>query len=142
MDLAVIELITDLYQSITMTKNVNLTNVRMHLLKHGAPAGSLKVQILDTNGFLIEESNVVTIASITAATGAYFHGQVRFDISTPLMSGQTYRINLVGVGYTFSETDYIAVNNDLNFAKVTKDYIPTESFDYALDMELWERKRD
>jgi hypothetical protein len=67
---------------------------------------------------------------------------VRFDISTPLKAGTTYRINIVAFGgYSFSESAYLAVCNDFDLRKYEPDYSPSTGFSSALDIEIWHSKR-
>ena len=124
-------------QLVTATKNDSIVAVRPHLLKFGSPAGSLKLQLLDANSKIISESVSITIASISSQ--AYFHGYVTFDFAFNVMAGQNYYIKLLGVGYTFSEGDYIGWCNDYDLRKYDATYIKNNGFYAALDVEFWDR---
>lgn len=133
------ELKDSAFQEIRATRSANIVNIRPHVIKHGAPAGSLKVQILDSNGFLIKESNAVAISSISTAT--YAHGYLKFDLNIPILKDQLYQIKLVAFnGYVFSDNNHIGFCRDFDLRKVTADYSPSVGFSSAFDIELWERK--
>lgn len=139
MDLLFSELKNEAFQEITMLEDCNLVNIRPHILKFGNPAGSLKVQVKDSNGFLIEESNSVEISSISALTFA--HGYVKFDIITPLKKDQVYRINVVAFnGYAFTMSDFAGLCKDFDLRKVEATYLPNIGFNSAYDIELWRKK--
>ena len=141
MDLIVLENTASFHptQTFTPTKDMNLVAVRPHIYKHLSPTGTLKVQILDENGYLIDESESITISTISSAN--YFHGYVRFYIDTSLQSGRTYQMRLkADGGYTFSESAYVGICNDFDLRKVTAGYSPSDGYRAALDFELWERK--
>jgi hypothetical protein len=123
----------------TATENAHIYAIRPHIYKHGSPAGSLVLDVLDANGKLIKSSSAVTISSISTAN--YFHGYVKFDISLPVTSGKTYQIKLRGTGYTFSASAYIGWCNDFDLRKYTADYSPNTGIDAALDMEIWSGRR-
>lgn len=132
------ELITVLQQEITPTKNISVEAIRPHILKYGNPAGSLIVNLKDTNGKLIKASTAVTIASISASN--YFHGMVRFYLSAPLKSGVTYIIELSASGYSYAASDWIGWCNDFDLRVVDPDFSPAGGTSAPLHLELWERK--
>lgn len=137
MKLIVYELDGVVFQEITpIGKNQMISAIRPHLYKHLAPTGNLKIQVQDTNGRVIQESNTVAISDISSAN--YFHGYVRFDINIGLMVNRTYRIALVpSGGYTFSESAYIGWCGGFDLGKYEEDYTVNSTFDYGLDMEIW-----
>lgn len=126
-----------LYQNISPTSNQNIEAIRPHLYIEGNPAGSLKIQILNSAGDLIAESALVTIASIT--TAAYFHGYVRFYINASLASGVTYRVKLASSGYTYALGSCVSWCNDYEFKKYEYTYTPSTQDLKPLDMEIWTR---
>lgn len=85
---------------------MDITAVRFHLYKHLAPAGSVYVQLQDIGGAKIKDSEVITLASISAAN--YFHGIVRFLLPASLARRTTYCLELKGVGYTYGAGAHIA----------------------------------
>lgn len=139
MDLIYTDLDTEASQEITMINDCNLVYIRPHVIKHGSPGGSIKVQVLDENDYLIGESSSVTVASIS--TFDYAHGYVRLPIDVPLKAGSTYKINLVGhSGYTFSDANHVGFCRDFDLRKVRAAYTSNLGADSAYDIELWERK--
>lgn len=138
MELVVAELKTEsLYQEITPSKNTILRAIRPHLYIHNNPSGSLKLQILDQNNELIAESETLAISDITSAL--YFHGYVRFYVNLYMQKDISYRIKLVGSGYSFSENAYVGWCNGFDLNKFSLNYTPINSFEYPLDFETWIR---
>lgn len=138
MDLVYTELKNVASQKIKILRDANILFVRPHVFKKGNPAGSLRINIKDSNGFLIERSSVVTIASIS--TFNFAHGYLRFDLTTPLKKDFIYILELEGFsGYSFSETNHIGFCKDFDLRKVTADFSPNTGLNSALDLELWER---
>jgi len=132
--------IAGLNQIIKLTADVNLTNIRPHIYRRQTPAGSLKVQIFNQKGFLVSESNTVNISQIGVGgviNSDFAHGNVQFDIETPLKKDRTYRIGLLAFnGYTFTDTAHIGfVKANPDFTKVPKAFITGNE----LDIELWGR---
>ena len=128
-----------LYQQITVgTRDIQLYAIRPHIMKFAAPAGSLTMRILDTNGKIIDSSETLAISSVLTGLGTWPHGYQRFLISTELKANTIYRIALVAsAGYAFSESAYIGWANDYDFRRVTASYTPSFGPYAALDTELW-----
>lgn len=139
MKIIVHELKTTLYQTVIPEENTFVEAIRPHIYKHGSPAGALKVQVQDANGYLIAESNTVNIVDLSAS--AYFHGHITFDINVGLRAGETYRIALVPtIGYSFSESAYIGVCNSYDLSGYTQDYVSSSgNFSAPLDIQIWRR---
>jgi hypothetical protein len=135
MKLLVHELKTTLKQQFQPTENLDVLYVRPHLYKHNSPSGSLKIQILGESEELIKESSLITISSISSAN--YFHGYIRFEITVPLRSSNTYYMALASSGYSFAEGAYIGWCNDYDLRKVSATYTPSVGYSAALDFELW-----
>lgn len=123
------------FQEIKMLDDVNLKHIRPKIYKKGTPAGSLKLNIKDQDGHLISSSNTVLISAISDFNFA--HGYLRFDITTPLKKDLIYQIELVGVGYAFSEEDHVGFCRDFDLKKVTANFSPSCGINSALDIELW-----
>lgn len=132
------ELETERVQKVTASRDMSLAHVRPHLLKVGAPAGSLKLELRDGNGRKISESNTVTIGSISTQN---FHGYVRFDVSWQFEEGQSYKIALVPSGYSFLDSDYIGWVAEFENRKYALGYTVNGVDSSPLDMELWESKQ-
>ena len=129
----------------TPDKPMFLYAIRPHLYRHNFPAGSLTVQILDTNKKLVGESETLNISEIDMDDGSapnnFYHGYVRFLIDTPLQSNTIYWIRLNYTGYSFSESAYIGWCTDWEHRKYDADYTANSGFGGALDMEIWTRVR-
>ena len=137
MNLVYSELLTGqtIPQEIKLLADVNLRYIRPHIYKKNSPAGSLRLDIKDQDNHLIASSDVITIASISAFDFA--HGYLRFDVLTPLKKDLIYFIELVGVGYTFTENAHIGFCKDFDLRKVSANFSPNTGLDSALDLELW-----
>jgi hypothetical protein len=128
-----------LVQQMTPTKNVSVVAVRPHLYRHNFATGSLKIQITDDSDAVIAESNELAIDDL--GTMDYAHGYYRFDINAVLRSGVTYKFKLVGGdGYSFDESAYVGWCNGYDLGKYPMDVTPTDSLNYPLALEIWERK--
>lgn len=137
MRLVVYELITTIYQTITVgTHSMQLAAIRPHLLRFGNPAGSLIMKVYDNNGGFIAASDTVAISAI--GSGTYWHGYQRFLNTVQLKKSTSYRLQLESIGYSFSESGYIGWCNDYDLRKVTPNYSPSDGVNAPLDVELWE----
>lgn len=139
MKLLVQEVVTELKQLMTVgDEHIDVTNIRPHIYKHLAPAGSLSIEIRDTNNRVIATSNSVTITDISGSN--YFHGYVKFDINAHLKSGESYYIALKSSGYTFSEAAWVGWCTDYDLRKYDADYSQATGFCSAMDLEIWEKR--
>lgn len=127
-----------LKQRIKVTENLNIVSIRPHLYKHLSPAGSFKLELLDENEQKIDESETLTMASVSSAN--YFHGYVRVNCTFALKKNTEYYIKLVGSGYTFNESAWFGWCNDYDLRKVEASYTRNQGYYGALDMELWDSK--
>lgn len=125
----------EISQSVVPSKNCLVYAIRPHLYVKGTPAGSLKLQLLDSNGELIKESESVSISSINSAS--YFHGYVRFYIDFYMKRDVSYIVKLSSTGYTYSDNAYAGWISDENLVKYELNYTPTKSIYNALDLEIW-----
>lgn len=133
------ELVTTLSQKITMSRDLMTYAIRPHLIKYGAPTGSLIISIKSESGDLLAQSSAVTVESITDED--YFHGEVRFLISNPLREGVSYNIELSSTGgYAYDFSNFIGWCNAYDLAKVGSSYSPSSGLNAPLLMEIWERK--
>lgn len=139
MKLVVNECKPSTYQVISPDEKMFVIAIRPHLYIHGAPIGTVKVQIQDTNGLVVAESNALTITSLKAQS--YAHGYFKFDIAANLTDESSYRIAIVcGGGYSFSESAYVGVCRDWDNTKSTLGYASTGAFSAPLDIEIWYRR--
>lgn len=120
--------------------------IRPHLYRHNAPAGSVKIQLLNASQVLLKDSELISILNIDVDSGTlglpFFHGYVRFVMNYPLAKNTDYFLKLVGVGYTFSEAAYVGWVNDYDLRKVECSVSPNDGWRAPLDVELWEMKRN
>lgn len=138
MKLVVHELQSSLTQKVVPTRDVFVAAIRPHIYRHNFASGSLKVQVTDDSDVLIIESDELQIEDI--GTEDYFHGYVSFLVNVGLQKDVTYKIKLVGTGYTFSESDYIGWCNGFDLGKYEATYDPVALVRYPFDYEIWERK--
>lgn len=139
MTLIISECKPDTSQEIMATRPIFINAIRPHLYIHGSPAGTVKVQVQDVNGYMIAESATQSIA--TLKTEAYAHKYYLFEIDANLMQDGHYRIAVVcGGGYVFSESAYVGVCHDWDNTKSDLSYVAVDSFHKPLDLEIWERK--
>jgi hypothetical protein len=141
--LAVNELYAGMYQEFTTPtdREVEVEYIRPHLAKYGNPAGSLQLKICGADGAIIAESALVSIASITSASGTHFHGYVRFAIKAALRRATSYRLYLVGSGYTFSEASYIGWCLDHGLRKYEATYTNNTGVKSPMLFEVWGWRR-
>lgn len=132
MKLMVNELKTELIQELSGDDLSIVEAVRLHLYKHGAPGGSLFVEIRDEQSQLIATSETISIGSISEMM--YFHGQVRFNINVYLRPASIYQLVLKSSGYSFSEGAYVGWCLDFDFNTYPKNSA------HAHDYEIWTRK--
>lgn len=135
---------TELAQPITVgSEDLLVYAIRPHLYKHLAPAGSLYIQVQDSNGKKIKDSETVAISAITAVSGNYFHGVVKFEIDVALKKETQYRIALKSTGYTYNVNAFIGWCNDYDLRRVETNFTTpsTVGVNAPLGMEIWTRKK-
>lgn len=137
MKLIVHELLTSLSQTITVgTEHLLVYGIRPHLYRHGAPTGTLTIQLQDDSGKKIQDIETINISAIPA--GNYYHGYIRFQSNVPIKAYTTYTIALIaGGGYSFSESAYIGWCKDYDLKKVQTAWSPSIGCNAGLDLELW-----
>lgn len=143
MKLVVYELDSPIVQEITVgDKAIQLEAIRPWIYKHNSPSGGIKINIKSALDVLLFESEEILISEITAATGAYFHGPVRFYIDASLQSNTNYKIELEPTGgYSFSESGYVGWCNGYDLKFIANDYTPVGPLEDALLMEFWSKKK-
>jgi hypothetical protein len=143
--LIVAELKTSLVQRYTIgNKSLDVQAIRPELMFFANPAGSLTLQIEDTNGKLVAASETLSIAAIKAAIASlgYDHGMLRFYCNAYLRKNTSYDFRLVpSGGYAFSEAGYVAWCAGFELAKYGADYSPSAGWSSALNLELWGQKQ-
>lgn len=134
---------TELKQLITIgARDLLVFAIRPHLYKHLAPAGTIYLQVQDTNGKKIKDSESVTITDISASN--YFHGMVKFEIDVALKKNTQYYVALKsGGGYSYASNAFVGWCNDYDLRRVETDYTTpsTVGVNSPLGMEIWVRKQ-
>lgn len=138
MTLVLMELDSDIDQTVTPPRNVIVEAIRPHLYRHNFPTGNLKLQILTIADVLVAESEEIAIEDIGEMD--FFHGYVRFYINAYLKKDTQYKIRLTSTdGYVFDESAYCGWVNGYDLGKYQLDVIPNSVYQYPFDLEIWER---
>lgn len=139
MKIVVVELKSELEQTVKAVMNAQVEAIRLHLYKHNNPAGSLQVLVKEKiGGAVVGTSELVDISVIP---GDFFHGQVLFPLSVQLEKNKLYKIVLQHIGYSFSESDYVGWCVDFDFKTYPKGYDDHDSnVRSAFDYEFWVKK--
>lgn len=133
---------TELKQLITVgNRDILAHAIRVHLYKHLAPAGSVYLQIQDTNGKKVKDSEVLANTAISSAS--YYHGMIKFEIQAALKKNTQYYVVLKSSGYTFSESAWIGWCNDYDLRRVPVNFTTpsTIGVNSPLGMEIWSRRK-
>jgi len=138
MKLVIHELTTTLTQSFNSLADSDGAAVRPHLFISNSPAGNLKMQKLNADGRLIDESPTIDISTITSAIA--YHGYVKFDLVTPYLDEEAFQLALVpGGGYTFSESAFVGWCTDFDLRKYTPTFTPASARSAPFDVEFWKK---
>lgn len=139
MTLLIVELNSELEQTVKAVKNSNIEAIRLHLYKHNEAPGSLQVLIKEkVSGNTIASSEIIDISVIP---GDFFHGQVLFPINAQLAKNKQYKIVLQSIDYTFDEAAYIGWCIDYDFKTYNKEYDDQGSnLKSSFDYEIWTKK--
>src|SRR5439155_1263536 len=133
---------TSFYQQITWgQRNTRIGAIRPHLLVFNKPglSGTAQVQIQDTRGRAIATSETLNIPGLS--TLAYAHKYYRFRITAALRKSETYRLAVIlGGGYSFSESAYVAWCNGWDLRPRSPSYSPASGFLAPLDYEVWSKE--
>jgi hypothetical protein len=140
MQIVVHELVTEVKQRILVgSKPKMLYAIQPYLYRHLSPAGSLYLQIQDTNGNMIANSETIAISSLPA--GNYWHGFFRFLISAALKANTEYYVSLKSTGYTYGAGAYVGWCNAFEFKNAfPASYGGASGFSAPLAMRIWENK--
>lgn len=120
----------------TPDANKAVKTICPHLLRVGAPAGTVKLQITNHNGDPIASTNTRNITSL--GTGTNFHGYCNFDLDFHMRAGVEYGVKLVTTGYTLGAS-YLAWANgfDLGSYEGTYENVSTLGYSAPLDIKCW-----
>lgn len=131
---------TNLTQQLTVTKDTDIVAIRPKLYVAGAPGGNVKVQILDSNGELKNESSTVNIS--TFSTLNFAHKYFQFDVNSPVKEDEVIQIRIVaGGGYAPTESVYVSWLLDFDLRKYTATYSPSTGGSSPFDLEVWTKRR-
>lgn len=132
-------------QRVKTSTDVFVTSIRPSLYRHGSPAGSCLISVLDENENVVSQSAPLLMTDIDqeVATGdPEAHGYVQFEMDVNFVANRVYTIRLSSTGgYTFSEDDYIGWATDWEHKKYARDYSPAGMLDAPLDVEFWGPER-
>lgn len=137
MKLLVIELNNSVSQTIVPSKNTNVEAIRPHIYKHNFPLGTVAVEIHDTYGELIAQSESLNISEISEQ--AFYHGYIRFYIKAYLRAGVSYKIVIKTSDYVFSESAYLGVCNSFDLSSYPATYSPNLGVNSPIGLEIWEK---
>lgn len=128
-----------LEQQIVATDNVLVTNIRPRLYIANSPSGSVRLDIYDEAGTtLLSSSDSRSITGLK--TLSYAHGRYNFTLNFGAVKSTVYRVRLVGIGYTFGATDYIAWCRDFDFRVYGKSFTAnTTGVNSPFEMEIWRK---
>ena len=113
---------------------------RPHLYVQGGPANQILLRVLNTSpSGILAGATSVTVSTITSAT--YFHGYVTFDINCTLMPNTVYTLSVGPSGGTWNSAAFVGWVTDHDTLKYSRNYTPANDAEYALDFEVWERKK-
>lgn len=139
MKLIVHELVSSLYWAVESPLDPRvIRGIRPHLLRYGAPTGSLYMEIRKASDeTLYATSETIAVSSIPV--GTYWHGFIRFYTNFILPASTNLKVYLKSSGgYAFAETAYIGWCiewDSLRKYDMSSDYFVTE--DAPFDCELW-----
>lgn len=138
MKLIVIELKSELAQTIIPDRTEHVEGIRLHLYKHAEPTGYIHLELRDENNSLITQSEVIPISSIES--DGYYHGQIRFNVNAHLKEQTEYKIVLCHTGYIFDESAYVGWCLDYDYNSYPKGYEYSSPLKSSFDFEIWTRK--
>ena len=108
------ELVTTLDADVTPTRNMDITQISLRLLRHNTTTGTLSIQVRDSNSKIIASSSSVTISAM--ASLSYAVVDTPFPISVKLQKDLNYKIRLVPAGgYSFSSNNHIGWLQDTDY---------------------------
>jgi hypothetical protein len=80
---------------------INMKHIRVHIYKHLAPTGTMRLLLADRNSVVTLAYADVLLSSLPSAN--YYHGMVKFDLSYPLQANTSYYLILSSAGgYSYS----------------------------------------
>jgi hypothetical protein len=118
-------------------KPVMVHAIRPYIFKWLAPAGSVYMQIQDSSGNKILDSETIAISALSAQN--YFHGFYRFLVDFGFAAETEYYIAMKGSGYTYSSIAFIGWCNAWEI-KNSSDIgysAPNTGLSAPLGMQFW-----
>lgn len=83
-----------------------MDHVKVHIYKHLAPAGTIRMQLCDRNNVIVLAYADVIISTISSAN--YFHGMVKFELKYPLAANTEYYLVMgTAGGYAYDPNAFI-----------------------------------
>lgn len=129
-----------LVQTFTMTSKSIVSAVRPYCYLALNPAGSIKMTFKDSDSNVVATvtQSIADIVTNSDATGInFFQGFIRFQFADSFLlnSGDTYTLEMEGVGYTFGADSFGWIKE---YENRTNDFIDTGDFtDSPLSFQLW-----
>ena len=136
MDLAITQLENNdtITTGIRIDKNMTIVGLRLRLHKHDSPDGAIAITLKD--GATTIGTMSVTMATLVAAVGTYFHGYVLFETDAagfyvridPTTTYKELSIEIALTGHTNDANNYIALCKNFNSDVIVSSYgtIPSE----------------
>jgi hypothetical protein len=118
-------------------RNLLVRGFRPWLVRTGAPAGTIRLELRDTSGQLIAASDAMDAADV--GEGDHWTGDQGFLLEAALQSGVTYVLALVGGG-GYAHADAAHVGWCLDYAesrKVRLGYTEAGHDQSPYGLELW-----
>lgn len=120
----------------TGAKPVMVSAIRPYIYKHLAPAGSVYLQIQDSAGNKIKDSEVIAISTLSVSN--YFHGFYRFLVNFGFAANTTYYIELKTTGYTYASNAFVGWCSSFDLQNsIGVTYSPSSGFSAPLGLQLW-----
>lgn len=128
-------------QEYTATENQSLSYLVPHIMVRGTPGGSVYLQLQDSDGNKIADTESVSIATI-ADGNEVFHGKYRFSITANVRKNVTYRVEmLTSGGYTYGVSDFVGWCNAWERRNVFDSaYSPNWGVQSPLILDFWANK--
>jgi hypothetical protein len=137
MRLYVKEMVSFLSQKMKSDKYSHILYIRPHIYLHNNPSGNIRIQLCSEDGELIKESSSIDFSEITSSPE--YHGYIRFEVNYLLKKNTFYTIKIVTNGYTFNESSYCGIVNDVGFNKYLYSNIVSRHFNAPLDIEIFSK---
>ena len=121
-----------------INKTMTIRAIRLGLYKHNTPDGTLTITLKDGATTIGTES--VTMASLDATVGTYFHGFMLYDLETPIRvnvdpttSYKELSLEISLTSHTDDPSNYIALQKTIEGAYITPHGTITNESDMTVE---------